>query len=315
MSGIDIDALYDAFCSGLPPDLRGTARALAAALGLVPNADVPWSQVFKNEVTLRAPNLIAEGMPGIGPALVEKAVLAHMLSIIEAFGTDRVADRQVDETPELRRILQSLRTARDDALQTLGGDACRALAAEADRRTHQAILAERSVLVRGDAVDFEMYREISSGKQAVGLPASIALATRAGWTTSQLVTLRSTLMGVWLGLQFQDDVADWEDDLTRGGAWLVVLARGANPEGARSDLASVQATVFGSGVLARVLDLSRAEYAQAGAGAELLGAHRLAQWATDRGHQATTEADGERRSPGFVGRLRKLNAWKAEVLG
>ncbi|HEX4336038.1 MAG TPA: hypothetical protein VH062_09010 [Polyangiaceae bacterium] len=314
MSDIDIDALYDAFCSGLPADVRVGARALGHTLGLVPSPEVPWGSVFKNEVTLGAPVLFAEGMVDVGRPLVEKAAFAHMLSVIEAFGSDRIADAQVDDTPELRRLLSLIRATRDDALESVGGPASRALATDADRLTHEAIDGERRLLLSGEATDLDTYQRLSAGKQAVGFPASVALATVAGWTAARLDTLERTLMGVWLGLQHQDDVADWEDDARRGGAWIVAVAGGA-PAEERTDATALRQHVFSSGILARVLDLACERYAEAAAGARMLGARRLAEWADARRAEATAQAEGERKSPGFVDRQRRLNAWRAEVLG
>src|SRR4051794_8258470 len=99
ISRIDIDALYAAFCDQLPGDVRSAGETLARDLGLAPRSDIAWSAVFKHEVTLQAPGFFAEAMPEVKRPLVEAAVLAHMLSVIEAFGSDRIADRQAEDTP------------------------------------------------------------------------------------------------------------------------------------------------------------------------------------------------------------------------
>src|SRR5438552_3283199 len=62
MSGFDIDELYEAFCGALPTATRMLARDLPHALGLAPTVGIPWSQVFKHEITLNAPALLTEGM-------------------------------------------------------------------------------------------------------------------------------------------------------------------------------------------------------------------------------------------------------------
>src|SRR5581483_1548938 len=113
---MDIDILYEAFRTRLSPPLRDYARGLAKALELAPSADVPWSAVFKHEITLGAPRLIAQAMPSIPGARLGSALLSHMLSIIEAFGTDRIADGQVPATPELLELLSAMQSARDAAL-------------------------------------------------------------------------------------------------------------------------------------------------------------------------------------------------------
>jgi hypothetical protein len=313
MSSIDIDALYDAFCTQLPEEIRKAGETLACDLGLSPRRDIAWSDVFKHEVTLQAPVFFAEGMPGVERRLLETAVLAHMLSVIEAFGSDRIADRQAEDTPELRRVLSCMRDARDAALEATGGPAFRETAARADRRTHDAISSERVALLRGEAVSIEEYSEISAGKQAVGIPASLALARAAGWAQSAIDTVQSTLMGVWLGLQFQDDVADWEEDLVRGGAWAVLLSRRSTPAYTGDD-ASLRRLVFSSGVQAEMLELAEWHFSEAAKGADTLGALQLGRWARGRASEVREQSEGERRSPGYVSRSRKLGAWKAEVL-
>jgi len=313
MSRIDIDALYDAFRDQLPGDVRSVGKTLAYDLGLAPRSDIAWSSVFKHEVTLQAPIFFAEGMPGLERPLLEAAVLAHMLSVIEAFGSDRIADHQAEDTPELRRLLSLMRDARDDALAATAGPALREIARRADRRTHDAISSEHVALLRGEAVSLEEYSEISAGKQAVGIPGSLALARAAGWATGAIERLESTLMGVWLGLQFQDDVADWEEDFARGGAWAVLLARRSISVDA-ADVASLRSVVLSSGVQAEMLELAERQFSEAAMGADALGAPRLGRWARDRAAEAHEQSEGERKSPGYVSRVRKLGAWKAEVL-
>lgn len=310
---IDIDALYESFCDKLPQSVRSTGKSLAHDLGLAPRRDIAWSAVFKHEVTLQAPVFFAEAMPDLDQRLLETVVLAHMLSVIEAFGSDRIADLQVADTPALRLVLSFMRDVRNDALAAAAGPALRDMATSADRRTHEAISEERRALLRGDAVSIEEYRAISAGKQAVGVPASLALARAAGWANDALDTLQSTLMGVWLGLQFQDDVADWEEDFARGGAWAVLLARRSLP-GGTDDGGSPGKLVLSSGVQAEMLELARSHFSQAAEGAEAVGAARLARWARDRASEVREQAEGERRSPGYFSRLRKLGAWRAEVL-
>jgi hypothetical protein len=310
---VDIDALYDGFCDQLPGDVRSAGKTLACDLGLVPKPDIAWSDVFKHEVTLQAPVFFAEGMPGVERPLLEAAVLAHMLSVIEAFGSDRIADRQAEDTPELRRLLSLMRDARDDALAATAGSALREIARRADRRTRDAISSERVALLCGAAVSLEKYSEISAGKQAVGIPGSLALARAAGWATHAIECLESTLMGVWLGLQFQDDVADWEEDFARGGAWAVLIARRSLSVDA-NDLASLRRLVLSSGAQVEMLELAHQHLFDAARGADALGALRLGRWARDCAAEAREQAEGERRSPGYFSRARKLGAWKAEVL-
>jgi hypothetical protein len=311
----DIDALYDGFCAALPPELRGFGRSLAHQLKLAPEPSIPWSAVFKNRVTLHAPTLLFEVTPGVAAALAERASLAHMLAVIEAFGTDRIADQQVAATPELLRVLDLARSARDEALSGIGGAAAARMAQEADRRTRNAIETERKLLVRGAGVDFATYETVSADKQSVGLPASLVLAQVVGFAAAKLDAVRSTLMGVWLGLQFQDDVVDWEDDLALGGAWAVLLARHSAPSApASADPGDLKRHVFSSGVLAQMLALSAGRFRTALTGAESLGATELAEWLRARSAEAIELCEREKESPGYLQRMKRLAPWAAEVL-
>jgi hypothetical protein len=310
----DIDVLYERFCSALPTDVQPLARSLAFELKLVPTPSVPWSAVFKHAVTLQAPRLLAEGISAESPA-IERAVLAHMLAVIEAFGTDRIADQQVDDKPELHRVLSFVRTARDEALSAIGGDDAMRMARAADLETRAAIASERTILGRGEPVDFLTYEATSAGKQAVGIPASVALAKSARLGSAQLDIVRSTLMGIWLGLQFQDDVADWEDDIAHGGAWAVVLARQARFENKTHGAPNLKHLVLSSGVLAEMLALSASRFYSAVAGAESLGAGRLAEWLRARAAEVFDFCEKERRNPGYLWRMKRLAPWASEVLG
>ena len=122
-------------------------------------------------------------------------------------------------------------------------------------------------------------------------------------------------MGVWLGLQFQDDVADWEEDFCRGGAWAALLARRSIAiDVDADDLSSLRRLVLSSGVQAEMLELSQEHFSEAAREADALGALGLGSWARDRAREVREQSEAERRSPGYFSRARKLSAWKAEVL-
>lgn len=313
---MDIDTLYDAFCSSLPSQMQALGRSLACELKLAPTPDIPWSGVFKHAVTLEAPRLLSPAMPGVDPRMIERGVLAHMLSVIEAFGADRLADGQIEDKPELRRLLELARQGRDEALFGIGSvDAVR-MALDADRQTLDAIATERTLLTKGAAIDFATYESVSAGKQAVGLPASLALAKAAGLDPEKVDIVRSTLLCTWLGLQFRDDVVDWEEDAGRGGAWALLLARKEQPDDRPpSRIEELTQWVLRTGVLAEMLRLSAARFQTARVGAEMLGAEELTGWLRGREAEAFDLCERERNSPGYVRRARLLAPWAAEVLG
>jgi hypothetical protein len=316
-----IDALYSGFVNTLPAGLRPLASRLPHILGLAPTPDVLWSEVFSHEVTLEAPGLVAEAFPWADGDLVRRAILAHALSVIEAFTTDRLEDAQVRSTPEILALVEHLRSTRDAVVEQIRPGASR-LARDADRQTQEAIREERSLLGCLGAASFDEYRRISLAKQAVGFPASLTFARAVGATESQLEEVRRALSGVWLGLQFEDDAVDWEDDWRRGqGAWAVSLARRRleavkeeNAEERPTEPDLIRRRVFNMRVLYLMLRAARHQYRTAWRYARAGRFPRLAQWAERRAERLDRLLPLEDRHAGYVVRARKLAPWAAEVL-
>jgi hypothetical protein len=311
-----IDEMYDDFVRGLPVGLAETARALPFLLGLAPAVDVTWGQVFSHEVTLGAPALVAEGMPQISPEVVRAAALAHLLAIVEAFGTDRLLDGQVAPSAALDGILGAARAARDAALSRVG--AADEGFARADAQTAAAIRAERGILDHGEAVSWSRYLAVARAKQRLGLPASLALARAAGWDARRRRALAALLDDIWVGLQLHDDVVDWESDLARGGAWAAALAAHVphrdDPRDRKTMPVSTRRLVLESGALARMLRHSERCFCAARRRAAALGLARLAAWARGREEALAALAGSEAESPGKANRARVLAHWADLVL-
>lgn len=301
-----LDDLYLRCMRQLPPDLAGAALRLPELLGLAP-AGVGWGDAFKHDITLGAPSYFEE--PAAAPReQLEHAVTAHMLAVIEAFGYDRIADGQVATTRTLERILTEIRVLRDDVAYQVDRDAPSAFRA-ADRESREAILAEHDILTSVAPVDVETYRERSLGKQAVGFPATLMLFGARGADDPRRLLVEQALRGVWLGLQFRDDVLDWEEDWERGGAWAVCIARKLEPA-ARLDpgcpVATARALVIESGAMQIMLELSRIHFEKALAAAEKLRAFRLADWARGQESELAELVGAERRHPGYAVRAHRL---------
>jgi hypothetical protein len=315
-----VDGMYVAFCHTLPAALRGFARTLPHRLKLAPIPDAGWSQVFNNDVTLAAPLLVAEAMPHVHPGIVRDAALAHLLAVIDAFGTDRIEDRQVMPDSNLCEVLRRIRRARDQALaRVCPSDTDPSVDfAHAENETNRAIRLERGIMKYGDAVDFARYEVISLGKQAVGFPACVGLAYAAHWDDVRRTSLRRTLASIALALQFHDDVVDWEDDFRRSGAWTVALARaafaGVSLRERPTERKPVRRMVHESGVMARMLGESYRQYRAARKRATALGCHQLAAWAKSKETRAGHLAKMEREHPGFAVRASALAPWASEVL-
>ncbi len=309
-----VDTLFEAFVATLPAPLRGEASGLACALGLAPSPDIPWSEVFGDAVTLGAPLFVADTTPKLGGEVIHDAVMAHLLAVIEALGTDRIEDGQVAPSPALEAVLVHARRARDASIARVAAEDARAYDA-AGAATLAAIAEERGILRSGCAVEFARYLAVSLEKQRLGVPASLALVRAAGWEPRRRRILARMLDAIWMALQIHDDVVDWEDDLARGGCWAVALAGGAGSLARDVDGISVRGAVLGSGVLARMLAASARRYRAARRRAAALGATRLAAWAREREATLGELARHERESPGFAGRSRALSAWARSVLG
>jgi hypothetical protein len=310
-----VDELYGAFADRIGDPLSSSARDLPRALGLASVA-VPWSRVFSHEITLGAPALFAEAMPHVSRAVQRDAVLAHSLAVIDAFGTDRIEDEQIEASPAVFAVLGQARRERDRAIvRLLGGPPppeCDFRTA--DEVTINAIRRERAILLSARPIDLGAYERASLDKQCVGVMASLGLAWVAGWDERKRLAVRETLEDVWLGLQMGDDVVDWEDDLQRGGAWAVCLMRGMKPAAVpRTGGESIRSQVLSSGVLGVMLNRAGLHMGNARRRAEALGAHRLGMWAAAQETRLTGLADAEVRSAGYAVRAHALAAWAAEV--
>jgi hypothetical protein len=314
-----VDELYEAFADRIGEPLAGGARDLPRALRLAPIA-VPWSRVFSHEVTLGAPALFAEAMPNVDRSVVRDAVLAHLLAVVDAFGTDRIEDEQVEARPETFAVLGQARRERERAVARLFGGAvppdCDFRAVDAI--SIRAIREERAIVLSGRPVGLETYERASLDKQCAGILASVALARAVGWNAQRCVAVRATLESISLGLQLADDVVDWEDDVQGGGAWAVCLMRGLRStasQPARQDHPdSIRVQVLHSGILGRMLSRASLHMRRAHRRARVLGAGRLASWAAAQEMKFGTLAAGEARSAGYAVRARALSAWATEVL-
>lgn len=309
-----VDDLYEAFADRIGEPLAGSARALPRALQLAPQP-VRWSRVFSHEVTLGAPALFAEAIVGLPCCLTRDAVLAHMLAVIDAFGTDRIEDEQIESSPGVFAVLGQARRERDRAMVRIcGGSPPPDSDFQAiDRLALRAIRRERAMLLSARPVDLSVYENASLDKQSAGILASVALTRAAGWSDRRCRAVRATLESVWLGLQIADDVVDWEQDVQRGGAWAVCLMRGLAPSTLRGK-DSIRNQVLQSGILAEMLKRLLIHMRAARRRAAALGAHRLASWAGGQESRLEDLAAAETKSAGYAVRAHALAAWASEVL-
>jgi hypothetical protein len=299
-----LDKLFQRCARALPPDLVGPALRLPQLLKLAPTG-VSVGDTFKHDLTLGAPRFFG-GAVSATTEQQEYAVMAHMLAVLEAFGCDRIADHQIEDDGTVARLLGELRGLRDELAHRVDHDAPEAFRA-ADRESRAAIVEEHAILRAAEPTDEGRYVAVSFGKQAVGFPATLALFPTVA-LGRQRELAREALRGVWLGLQFHDDVIDWEDDWERDGAWAVCLACHLLSEriAPGASLAEARELVLASGALETMLDLSRAELERAAAAAQRLGTHRLVAWARAQCREVSEVLEQERSSPGYAVRAHRL---------
>jgi hypothetical protein len=316
MSPADVDALYLGFVETLDRDVQPAARELAFRLGLARTPDATWASVFRHELTLGAPALFAEALPGVPPASIREAVLGHLLAVLEVCTLTRIGTAGADRAPELRAILQGLSGGRRRVMERFGPGAV-AAHRMARAKTLQALDEERQFRPGLKPASFEQYRSIALAKQSVGFSASLALAQIAGASQRVVRAMDRTLRSAWLAVQFEHDALCWEDDWRQGGAWAVSLACGMRSSGHAGERPTepdlLRRGVLATGVLGQILSLCRLEFRAASRRACALGAPRLSAWAREREQQIGELLRYESRSAGYAVRVRKLVPWALEV--
>jgi hypothetical protein len=315
-----VDDLYRAFADRLDVDARSRGLEVSRALGLIADSAARWGRGFGDEVTLGAPALVAQALPGASGPRVRDAVLAHMLAVIDAFAVERIEGERLEASTKLLALLTQVRRERDRALaRLLGGDLAQDVDyGGCDSTTVRALRRERQLLLAQRPADFETYRRVILAKQSVASIASVGLAHASGADARRCRAIRAMVQSAALALQVYDDVVDWEDDLQRGGAWAVCLMKALGPERSTQagapDGGQLRLEVLRSGILRMMLERAAAHIRAARMRAAALGAQRLASWATSRENRLRALVAAERRSAGYAVRAHALAAWAGEVL-
>jgi hypothetical protein len=314
-----VDDLYEDFADRIGVPLSSTARDLPRALRLAPTG-LPWSRVFAHEIMLGAPALFAESMAGAPATTIRDAVLAHLLAVIDSYGTARIEDERIEASPQVFAVLGHARRERDRAMMRLFS---RTPLADTDFRaadmmTIRAVRRERAMLRSSYPVDLDLYEQTLLDKRCSGILASVALARIAGLGPRRCRAVRATLESVAIGLQIYDDVVDWERDLERGGAWAICLMRGTNvpPYSGHHATrgAGARAEVLSSGILERMLSRARSHMRAARRRAWALRARRLSSWAAAQEARLESLVAAEADSAGYAVRAHAAGAASGGVL-
>jgi len=298
---------YSAFVRDLRPALQPVARDLHRRLGCLPEAD----ERFSHPGLMALPSLVGAALGGAArPAAVGWATEAHAFGLLVARGHARIDDGQIDPFGPEAMVIAALRRARDDAFSRVAGSVTRRWLnyRSAENQAAQAASAERRAL-GGERVSLLRYREIAAGKQAVYLPATLAMAAEAGARGETLSCIRDAIQQLTLGFQFRDDAIDWAEDHARCGAWPLRLWAGAAE---LHDVDAARAFLRASGVLVEMHGLSRRAFQKCADHAAWLGASELASFAGDQAAVSAHLAAEEARRHGAASRWER--ARRARVL-
>ena len=246
--------------------------------------------------------------------MIDDALTAHLLAVIGARALEGIAGGSLSRSPSLDAVLDHARRARDAAIARVAAEDARAYD-EVEPEALEAMAEQRRIFKAARGIDLARYVALTRAKRRVGVPAALALALAAGWEPRRRRSLARALDDVALGQALHDDVARWEGDDARGGAWAVALIGGAASLAQGEGGATLRGQVLASGVLARLLVASARRFGAARRRAAALGASRLAAWAAEREATLRDLAQREAASPGFTGRGRALSAWAHQAKG
>jgi hypothetical protein len=305
-----IDSAYERFVATLPDRLTTMARDLPYRLGLTPNPGTPWSRVFNNPAVLGFPALLLNAQQ-VTHEIRQRAIEAHLLGLIAAFGMDRINDGQIKVSAAEIALIDRIRRGRDRALAPLlaSNPAAMCTFAWGEQVTAESVEDERAVFVGKESATPERYRVVSWKKQGLAFPASIAATKAAGWSTEKQKHVETLVTGAALGLQYRDDVVDWMDDFAVGASWPVALLKQPPAE---STIETIEKQLDVEGCLVHLLEMSSDAFHQAGLAAEALGAAALATWAYSQAEQTAALAEREAVSPGYAVRWERARRTQRE---
>jgi hypothetical protein len=262
-----IDQAYASFLAELPATLVTAAERLPRWLGLASRGDVGWSDVFEDLPILGLPSMfLAEATVDVGEDIHRCAQRAHLFALIAARITGAVDADTVELDEELEALLGATERERNRALAELrlrGAD--RLLNFSVPEREVRAALAdERSVFAGRLPATIADYLTISTAKQSLAFPATLAaVSVSVSDMDCKVATgVYDVVLGSMLGVQIRSDVEAWLES-PRRNSWVNALSGG-------------RATID---VIQQMLDLSRDAFNKAADAARELGATSLMRWA------------------------------------
>jgi hypothetical protein len=263
-----IDQAYASFLADLPAKLVTAAERLPRWLGLASRGDVGWSEVFDDLPILGLPSLfLAESTVEVGEDIHRCAQRAHLFALIAARITAAVDADTIELDDELESLLGATERERNRALAELrlrGADRLLNFSMP-EREVRSALADERAVFANRLPASLANYLTISTAKQSLAFPATLAAVSVAVSDMDCKVAtgVYDIVLGSMLGVQIRSDVEAWLE-APRRNSWVTALSGGRAPQ---------------IEVIQQMLDLSRDAFNKAADAARDLGATSLMRWA------------------------------------
>jgi hypothetical protein len=264
-----IDQAYASFIAELPTTLVTAAERLPRWLGLASRGDVGWSEVFDDLPILGLPSFFLADTTTVEVTDDVRgcAQRAHLFALIAARITGAIDANAIELDGELEALLGATERERNRALAELrlrGADRNLNFSLP-EREVRSALAEEREVFAGRVPASIAAYLAISTAKQSLAFPATLAAVSIAVADVDCKVStgVYDVVLGSMLGVQIRSDVEAWLE-APRASSWVTALS-GGQP---------VQIEV-----IQQMLDLSRDAFSKAADAARELGATALMRWA------------------------------------
>ncbi len=260
------------------------SSGLCRKLCIRPESPRNWSDQFA-EVTLRYPSLQSEKRP-VSIAQVREADLAHLCFLIHTFAEDRLLDRQAIFDRSEFLFVKQLCVEGMSILQGLAAG-CGAFVRTQlvqSRRYSRAQTEEYDTHAGGESkFERSTILRIAAGRAAYGILAPVALLMAGGATEKQIRIAVNAFDCLVTGMQYVDDLKDWQEDLRTGDENLLLVAlrqSGRNPYShPANDVreANVGHALLEIGAVAAAASAAKRWFAAALRRQEMLGCQELAE--------------------------------------
>jgi len=279
----ELGSAFDAFLRSTGPSYTQRSESLARRIGLRPQLGPLWTRQL-SPLTVLYPLLQAEGLTNVPRAIARHAALAHLCLMIHAFTEDRIADGQLQPASADFPFSKLLLVEGLSVLRRLAPEATAFDRAVRRRlRTHASShdLASEPDPANGTQLADSYVRTISTGRAALGVLASIALAQRATNARATITRVANAFSALSTALQWADDAEDWHADLLAGDANLLLdtlhLRRPDLSIGKKSDAVIVGRALVDTGTLGHANQQAARWVLRAVRAQSALGCHQLAQ--------------------------------------